>query len=125
MLKPNKNFEGVNSIMRCFNLNCKNEDELILMLKEGKFDKEIFDYLIEVMVEEEGKVLRYPPTELFEIQSDLSERDELLHLQFWDIDNSGISVGFRVTINDKQRELFDLFVTRINEIYKTLIKLVS
>lgn len=111
--------------MLCFCPEVKNEDELILLFKQGRWDKEIFKYLIEIMSENESKILKYDPLELFEMQANISDENELLCLQFWDSSNSGIYENWKYTMNKKQRELFDLFVIRIREIYQLLLKLVS
>lgn len=102
----------------------KNEDELLYLLKQGKFDKSIFEYLVDIMLEKENKILDYDPVELFEMQAQLLEDNELLSFQFWNIDESGVYERNRYTINKKQRELFQLFRDRIREIYQTLLKLV-
>lgn len=102
----------------------KNEDELLHLLKEGKFDKSIFEYLVEVMLERESKILEYDPVEIFEMQALLLEDNELLNFQFSNIDESGIYEKNRFVINEKQREIFKLFGDRIREIYAILQRLV-
>ena len=77
------------------------------------------------MAEKENKVLDYKPTELFEMQARLLNENELLSLQFWNVYESGIYEKNRYTMNKKQREFFDLFASRIQEIYKSLLKLVQ
>ncbi|WP_313563577.1 hypothetical protein [Ruminiclostridium cellobioparum] len=111
--------------MLCFCPDVKNEDELIEMLKQGRWDRDIFEYLIETMSGKEEKVLDYRPVELFEMQARLIDENELLCLQFWNKGESGVYENFRYSLNNKQKELFDLFVIRINEIYDLLKNLVS
>lgn len=110
--------------MLCFCPDVKNEDDLFMILKQGGWDKDIFEYLIGIMAEKEDKLLDYDPVELFELQATLKDENELLYLQFWNKGESGIYENLRYTMNKKQREFFDLFVLRIREIYQLLQKLV-
>lgn len=110
--------------MLCFSPDVKNEDELLKLLKQGSWDKDIFEYLIEIMADKDNKLLDYDPVDLFEMQATLKDENELLNFQFWNIDESGIYENRRYTLNQKQREFFDLFVLRIRDIYQLLQKLV-
>lgn len=110
--------------MRCFCPNVKNEDELISMIRLGFYDDSIYRYLIEIMLDEDSKILRYDPVDLFELQATLIDENELLCLSFWDKDKSGIYSNFKYNLSDKQEEIFDLFVLRINRIYESLKSLI-
>jgi hypothetical protein len=111
--------------MLCFCPTVKNEDELLRFLKQGRWDRDIFEYLIEIMSEKENKSLDYDPIELFEMQAKMTDDNELLCFYFWNKEESGIYQNWKWTINKKQEEFFDLFVIRIREIYQALQKLVK
>lgn len=113
--------------MRCFSPSVKNEEELLLMVKQRFFDDAIYEYLIETMLEYPNKNLDYPPTELFEMQVDLLDKNETLFYQFDDINESGIYCNHRnmYIMTKNQKEIFDLMVKNINSIYENLVKLVD
>ncbi len=108
----------------CYCPIVKNEDELIKKVKDGKYDMSIYKYLIEIMSEYEGKVLSYKPEELFELQVELSDENELLHINFSDIRECGVYENNRYKLNKKQNEMIEIFISRINEIYESLKNLV-
>lgn len=97
----------------CFCPDVKNEDELLTMLKQGRWDKDIYDYLAEIMSEQENKKLSYAPVELFEMQANLLDQNDLLCYQFWNASESGIynEKKWKYFMSKEQREIFDLFVT--------------
>ncbi len=111
----------------CFCPDVKNENELLLMVNQGKWDKDIYNYLIEIMSEQKNKKLRYKPVELFEMQARLLDDNELLNYEFWDASMSGIydNKKWKYYMNKIQREIFDIFVLRITEAYESLLKLVE
>jgi hypothetical protein len=101
----------------CFCPEVKNEEELIKLLENGKWDKDIFEYLIKTMKERDNKLLEYNPIDFFEMQASLLDENKLLCLSFWNKEDSGIYNNFRYVMNKKQEEFFDMFVVRIQEIY--------
>lgn len=113
--------------MKCFCPSVKNEDELLLMVKQGTFDGGIYEYLTEAMLEYPNKKLDYPPTELFEMHVDLLDKNETLFYQFSDINESGVydSRGNSYIMTKEQRKIFDLMVEIINHSYEYLVKLVD
>ena len=113
----------------CFFHDVKNEDELLSLFNQGRWDKEIYDYLIDILVttkeEKEYMVLPYDPVELFEMEAYLIEKNELLKLIFWDVQNSGIQDGWKFIMDKKKSEVLDLLVDRISEKYQSLLRLIK
>lgn len=75
--------------MKCFCPSVKNEEELLLMVNQGVFDGGIYEYLVEAMLEYPNKRIDYLPTELFEMQVDLLDKNETLFYQFGDVNENG------------------------------------
>ena len=92
----------------------KNAEELINQIENGKYDLSIYNYLIELMSESDTKLLNCNPEEYFEIQADLQQEDIILTMYFGEPKDR--------KYNSK---VFDLYVSRIGQIYNNLKILVK
>lgn len=111
--------------MLCFCPEVKNEEELIKLLEDGKWDKDIFECLINVMKDSENKLLNNNPVDYFEMQALMADENEMLNLSFYNKGDSGVYNKYRFVMNKKQEEFFDAFVGRIQEIYGMLKGLIE
>lgn len=112
--------------MMTFTNDMKSLKEWELKIMQGYYDRPVFGYLTDLLIENDRQPLKYDASTYFEIESFIENDDEIMYISLGDFENSGYPTErmFERKMSVDMLKIALQLQSRINNIYQDLLRLI-